>query len=139
MLRRTGYLIDANYPVDVSRRSSKNEDGNLPLKNSVCRRSGELCPNLPKSLILPQKITVDNHARFIYQIGYWFRLIDASVCGAKADGNAQFAIFDSTDPEKQPLIFYRTSGAVEHRRLQEVRARGPPRVLQQLCLRLQRA
>jgi hypothetical protein len=32
MLRRTGYLIDADYPIDLSRRSSKNEDGNLPLK-----------------------------------------------------------------------------------------------------------
>jgi hypothetical protein len=27
------YIIDADYPIDVSRCSSKNEDGNLPLKN----------------------------------------------------------------------------------------------------------
>ena len=56
------------------------------------------------SSITPQKITVDNHARFLYQFGYWFRLIDASVYGAKADANAQSAIFESTVPEKQPFI-----------------------------------
>jgi hypothetical protein len=28
----TSYLIDPDYPVDLSRRSSKNEDGNLPVK-----------------------------------------------------------------------------------------------------------
>ncbi len=42
------YLIDADYPIDLSRCSSKNEDGNLPLKKSGNRHTGELCPNLPK-------------------------------------------------------------------------------------------
>ena len=32
--RTDDYLIDADYPIDLSRRSSKNEDGNLPLKKS---------------------------------------------------------------------------------------------------------
>jgi hypothetical protein len=31
------YIIDADYPIDLSRRSSKNEDGDLPLKKSSPR------------------------------------------------------------------------------------------------------
>jgi hypothetical protein len=66
----TSYLIDADYPIDVSRRSSKNEDGNLPLKKSSPRQTGELCPNLPKCSIPAQKIDIDNKTRFSYQEGY---------------------------------------------------------------------
>jgi hypothetical protein len=42
---------------------------------------------------LIQKIKVDNKARFRYQVGYWFRLIDASICGASAEADTQFTIF----------------------------------------------
>ena len=42
------YLMDADYPIDLSRRSSKNEDGNLPLKKSSPRHTGELCSNWPE-------------------------------------------------------------------------------------------
>jgi hypothetical protein len=42
------YIIEADYPIDLSRRSSKNEDGNLHLKKSSRRRSGELYSNRPK-------------------------------------------------------------------------------------------
>jgi hypothetical protein len=45
------YIIDADYPIDLSRRSSKNEDGNLPLKKSSCRHTGELCKNRPEIAI----------------------------------------------------------------------------------------
>ena len=50
-----------------------------------------------------KKIGIDNNARFRYQIGYGFRLIDASICGAKAD--TQFTIFDLSALEKQLPIF----------------------------------
>jgi hypothetical protein len=78
------YLIDADYPIDVSRCSSKNEDGNLPLKKSSLRHTGELCPNSPNYPIARQKIKVDNKARFRYQVGYWCPLIDTSICCAVA-------------------------------------------------------
>jgi hypothetical protein len=55
------YLIDADYPIDLSRRSSKNEDGNLPLKKSGSRHTGELCPNLPKWSIPTQKSILTTH------------------------------------------------------------------------------
>jgi hypothetical protein len=89
----------------LSRRSSKNEDGNLPLKKSGSRHTGEPCPNLPKWSIPTQKIDIDNNARFRYQIGYWFRLIDASICGATAKADTQFTIFDLSALEKQLPIF----------------------------------
>jgi hypothetical protein len=50
-------------------------------------------PNLPKSLIPHQKINVDNQVRFRYQVGYWFRLIDASICCAEAEADTLFTIF----------------------------------------------
>jgi len=75
------------------------------LKKSSRRQIGELCPNLPKSSIPLQKITVDNQARFRYQDSYWIRLIDASICWAAADADTQFANFDSSASEKQLLIF----------------------------------
>jgi len=56
------------------------------------RHTGELCPNLPNCTIASQKIKVDNKARFRYQVGYWFRLIDASIYGASAEADTQFAI-----------------------------------------------
>ena len=102
----TSYLIDADYPIDLSRRSSKNEDGNLPLKKSSCRHTGELCPNLPKSSIPPQKINVDNKARFRYRDSCWFRLIDASICWDSAEADTQFAIFAWFALKKQSLIFF---------------------------------
>ncbi len=92
MLRRTGYLIDADYPIDLSRRSSKNEDGNLPLKKSGSRHTGELGPNLPKWSSSTQKIDIDNNTRFRYQFGYWWPLIDTSICCDVADAGTQFAI-----------------------------------------------
>jgi hypothetical protein len=49
------YLIDADYPIDLSRRSSKNEDGNLPLKKSSPRQTGELYSNWPKISTPAQK------------------------------------------------------------------------------------
>jgi hypothetical protein len=58
--------LSTGYPIDLSRRSSKNEDGNLPLKKSNPRQTGELCPNLPKISIPALKINVDNNARFGY-------------------------------------------------------------------------
>jgi hypothetical protein len=87
------YIIDADYPIDLSRCSSKNEDGNLPLEKSSPIHSGELCPNSVNCPIASQKIKVDNKARFRYQVGYWFRLIDASICGASAEADTQFTIF----------------------------------------------
>ena len=127
-----------SYPIDLSRRSStcwvvaesdlwgrsskseapslKNEDGNLPLKKSSRRHTGELCPNLPKCPIPTQKIDIDNNTRFRYQVGYWFPLIDASICGVAAEADTQSNIFDSSASKKQYLIFlsfgpnfYRTS------------------------------
>jgi hypothetical protein len=44
--------------------------------------------------IAPQKIDIDNNARFRYQVGYWFGLIGTSIYGAEAD--TQFSIFDLT-------------------------------------------
>jgi hypothetical protein len=50
---------------------------------------------------------VDNKARFRYQVGYWFRLIDASICGASAETDTQLSIFDSSASEKQfPISKY---------------------------------
>ncbi|CAB1055778.1 hypothetical protein D1BOALGB6SA_512 [Olavius sp. associated proteobacterium Delta 1] len=60
---------------------------------------------MPKSSIPPQKIDIDNKARFGYLDGYWFRLIDASICGAKADADTQLTVFDSSALKKQFLIF----------------------------------
>ena len=45
-------------------------DWNLPLKKSSRRQTGELCSNLPKISIPPQKIDIDNKARFGYTEGY---------------------------------------------------------------------
>ena len=67
--------------------------GNLPLKKSSPSHTGELCPNSVNCPIASQKIKVDNKARFRYQVGYWFRLIDASICGASAEADTQFTIF----------------------------------------------
>ena len=62
--------LSTGYPIDLSRRSSKNEDGNQPLKRSSRGQTGELCPNLPKCPIPRQKNNVDNKTRFSYQEGY---------------------------------------------------------------------
>jgi hypothetical protein len=53
-----------------------------------------------------QQIDIDNKARFCYLDGYWFRLIDASTCGAKADADTQLTISDLSALEKQLLIFH---------------------------------
>jgi hypothetical protein len=52
-----------------------------------------------------KKINVDNKARFRYPNGYWFRLIDASICWAAAEVDTQVAIFTCYAPKKQCLIF----------------------------------
>ena len=80
-------------------------DWNLPLKKSSPSHTGELCPNSVNCPIASQKIKVDNKARFRYQVGYWFRLIDASICGAAAEADTQFTIFLWYAPNKQCLIF----------------------------------
>jgi hypothetical protein len=51
---------------------------------------------LPECSIPTQKIDIDNKARFRYQFGYWFRLIDAAISGAKADDDTQLIFFDSS-------------------------------------------
>jgi len=57
-------------------------------------------------LLIPrQKISVDNQACFRYQNSSWFRLIDASICWVAAGAGTQFAIYDSSAPEKQLPIF----------------------------------
>jgi hypothetical protein len=61
---------------------------------------------LPKFSIPPPKIDIDNKARFLYLNGYGFRLIDASICGAKANADTQLTIFDLSDLKKQLPIFY---------------------------------
>jgi hypothetical protein len=41
----------------------------------------------------------------LYQIGYWFRLIDTSRCWAKADADTQLTVFDSSASKKQLPFF----------------------------------
>jgi transposase len=60
---------------------------------------------LPKCSISRQKIDIDKKARFHYQVGYWFRLIDASICWARDEADTQFAIFAWLALKKQCLIF----------------------------------
>jgi hypothetical protein len=62
-------------------------------------------PNLPKSSIPTQKIKVDRKNRFRYQVGYWFRLIDAAICWARAEADTQFEIFAWLALKKQCPIF----------------------------------
>ena len=63
------YLIDADrstlrlstgYPIET-----------YLLKKSSRRQTGELCSNLPKISIPPQKIKIDNIARFRYPDDYY--------------------------------------------------------------------
>jgi hypothetical protein len=75
-------------------------------KNPVAGKSAGRGPNLPNCPLASQKIKVDNKARFRYQVGYWFRLIDASICGASAEADTQFAIFAWLTIKKQCLIFF---------------------------------
>jgi hypothetical protein len=60
---------------------------------------------LPNCPIAHQKIKVDNNARFCYQVGCWFRLIEDSICEAKADADTQLTVFDLSTLKKQLLIF----------------------------------
>jgi len=60
---------------------------------------------LPKFSIPHQKIPVDNQARLRYRFGYWFSLIDASICCAEADAGTQLTFFNSSAREKQLPIF----------------------------------
>jgi hypothetical protein len=55
-----------------------------------------------------QKIDIDNKAHLRYQVGYRFRLIDASICGPKDDADTKLTVFESSASEKQPLIFGET-------------------------------
>jgi len=61
---------------------------------------------LPKCSISRQKINVGNKVRFRYLNGYWFRLIDASICWVAAEVDTQFAIFPCYAPNKQCLFFF---------------------------------
>jgi hypothetical protein len=61
---------------------------------------------LPKCSIPRQKIDIDKKARFHYQVGYWFRLIDASICWDRDEADTQFAIFAWLALKKQCLIFF---------------------------------
>jgi hypothetical protein len=54
---------------------------------------------------IPPKINVDNQAHFRYQVGYWFRLSDASIWWTAADADTQLTVFESSAPEKQLLFF----------------------------------
>jgi hypothetical protein len=40
-----------------------------------------------------KKIGIDNNTRFRYQVGYWCFLIEASICGAAAKADTEFAVF----------------------------------------------
>ena len=44
-----------------------------------------------------------------YQVGYWFHLINASICGVAAQTDTQFSFFDSFASKKQYLIFHDNS------------------------------
>jgi len=77
-------------------------------KKSGSGQTGELYLNLPKLLIIRQKINVENNACFHYLDSDLFRLIDASICCTVADAGTQLANFDSSAPQKQLLIFHAT-------------------------------
>jgi len=49
------YLTDPQYPIDLSRRSSKNEDGSLPVRKESCRQTGKLHSFWPKTSSSLQK------------------------------------------------------------------------------------
>jgi hypothetical protein len=54
---------------------------------------------LPKLAFPLPETDIDNKARFRYQVGYWFGIIDASLSdylGASAEDDTQFSIFDSS-------------------------------------------
>jgi hypothetical protein len=61
---------------------------------------------LPKYSTPTPKIDIDNKARFRYQVGYWFGLLDVSICGARDDADTQLTVFDSSALKKQLPIFY---------------------------------
>ena len=44
--------------------------------------------------------------KFRYLNGYWFRLIDASICWTAAEVDTQFAIFPCYAPKKQCPFFF---------------------------------
>ncbi len=67
-IRRTGYIIDADYPIDLSRRSSENEDGNLHLKKSSRRRNGERYSNRPEFSIPSEKLVLTTNPALIFWI-----------------------------------------------------------------------
>jgi hypothetical protein len=50
--------------------------------------------------------SVDNQTCLRYQVEYWIRLTDASICSTAADADTQFRIFDKSASEKQLLTFY---------------------------------
>jgi hypothetical protein len=52
----------------LSRRSSKNEDGNLHLKKSSLRRTGELYSNQPEFLIPSAKLVLTTNPALVIQM-----------------------------------------------------------------------
>jgi hypothetical protein len=59
-----------------------------------------------------QKIDIDKKARYHYQVGCWFRLIDASICWDRDQADTQFAIFAWLALKKQCFIFqFRARGS----------------------------
>jgi len=83
-------------------------------KKSSFGQSGELCLSLPKRPIAGQKINVDNKAHFRYLDSYWFRLIDASICGPKPIHNSAFSILPLRKSNflSFPVRHCRTPGSV---------------------------
>ena len=63
-------IINAEYSIDLSRRSSKNEYGNLPKEKSSTGQSGDLCPHLTKFTTPCPQINVDQKTHFGYLNGY---------------------------------------------------------------------
>jgi hypothetical protein len=66
--RAAHYLIDPDYSVDLSRRSTWNEDGSPPLKKSSRSQHGQLCQNLLKFSIHLQKSMLTTMPAFVIWI-----------------------------------------------------------------------
>jgi hypothetical protein len=71
------YIIDADrstlrlstgYPIELSRRSSKNEDGTLHLKKSSRRRTGELYSNRPEFSIPSEKLALTTNPALVIRM-----------------------------------------------------------------------
>jgi len=64
----TSYIIDANYPVDLSRRSSKNEDGSLLLKNPAPGKAVSYAQNFLNAQIHVKKSVLTIKLAFVTRI-----------------------------------------------------------------------